>query len=83
MEDMQPVITGKNTYIAPFVNAEKPQYLVIEDSFPNGRPALERGFGVYMTDRKTVNLSERMTAYDEGLPVVPAPALSERPYIST
>jgi fructuronate reductase len=60
VEDMQPVITGKKTYIAPFVNAEKPQYLVIEDHFPNGRPALEKGFGVYMTDRNTVNLSERM-----------------------
>lgn len=60
VEDMQPVITGKMTYIAPFVNAEKPQYLVIEDSFPNGRPALEKGFGVYMADRETVNLSERM-----------------------
>lgn len=60
VEEMQLVITGKKTYIAPFVNAEKPQYLVIEDSFPNGRPALEKGFGVYMADRKTVNLSERM-----------------------
>lgn len=60
LEDMQPVITAKKTYIAPFVNAEKPQYLVIEDSFPNGRPALEKGFGVYMADRKTVNLAERM-----------------------
>ena len=60
VEEMQPVITGKKTYIAPFVNAEKPQYLVIEDSFPNGRPALEKGFGVYLADRNTVNLSERM-----------------------
>lgn len=60
VEDMQPIVTGKKTYIAPFVNAEKPQYLVIEDSFPNGRPALEKGFGVYMTDRETVSLSERM-----------------------
>ena len=60
VEDMQPVITAKKTYIAPFVNAEKPQYLVIEDSFPNGRPALEKGFGVYMADRKTVNLADRM-----------------------
>lgn len=60
VEYMQPVITGKQTYIAPFVNAEKPQYLVIEDHFPNGRPVLEKGFGVYMTDRNTVNLSERM-----------------------
>lgn len=60
VEDMQPVITGKKTYIAPFINAEKPQYLVIEDHFPNGRPALEKGFGVYLADRNTVNLSERM-----------------------
>ena len=45
--------------IAPFVNAEEPQYLVIEDKFPNGRPALEKA-GVYMTDRDTVNKVERM-----------------------
>ena len=60
IESMQPVITPKRTYIAPFINAEREQYLVIEDSFPNGRPALEEGFGVYMGDRNTVNLSERM-----------------------
>ena len=42
--EMAPVITGKNTYIAPFVNAEEPQYLVVEDRFPNGRPALEKAF---------------------------------------
>ena len=60
IEDMQPVTTGERTYIAPFVNAEKPQYLVIEDSFPNGRPALEKGYGVYMADRDTVNKAERM-----------------------
>lgn len=58
-EDMSPVITSKNTYIAPFVNAEVPQYLVVEDRFPNGRPALEKA-GVYMTDRDTVNKTERM-----------------------
>ncbi len=59
VEDMQPVITSKKTYIAPFVNAEGPQYLVIEDKFPNGRPPLEKA-GVYMTDRDTVNKVERM-----------------------
>ena len=59
VEDMAPVVTGKNTYIAPFVNAEIPQYLVVEDRFPNGRPALEKA-GVYMTDRDTVNMTERM-----------------------
>ena len=59
IEAMQPVITARNTYIAPFVNAEGPQYLVIEDKFPNGRPALEKA-GVYLTDRNTVNEVERM-----------------------
>ncbi len=59
VEDIAPVITGKRTYIAPFVNAEGPQYLVIEDRFPNGRPPLEKA-GVYMTDRDTVNMTERM-----------------------
>ncbi len=59
IEDMAPVVTGRNTYIAPFVNAEVPQYLVVEDRFPNGRPALENA-GVYMTDRETVNRTERM-----------------------
>lgn len=60
VENMMPVTTQKRTYIAPFVNAEKIQYLVIEDSFPNGRPELEQGYGVYLTDRKTVDLSEKM-----------------------
>ena len=59
VENMQPVITSRKTYIAPFVNAEDPQYLVVEDNFPNGRPPLEKA-GVYMTSRDTVNSAERM-----------------------
>lgn len=59
LTDMAPIITSRNTYIAPYVNAETPEYLVIEDKFPNGRPALEAA-GVYMTDRDTVNNTERM-----------------------
>ena len=59
VEDMAPVITDKHTYIAPFVNAEIPQYLVIEDNFPNGRPPLEKA-GVYLTTRETVNKAETM-----------------------
>ncbi len=59
VEAMDPIITGRHTYIAPFVNAEIPQYLVIEDSFPNGRPPLQDA-GVYMTDRDTVNKAEKM-----------------------
>jgi fructuronate reductase len=58
-EDTTLVITDKNTYTAPFVNAEQSQYLVIEDLFANGRPALEKA-GVYFTDRDTVNKVERM-----------------------
>ena len=59
IEGMAPIVTSKKTFIAPFVNAEKPQYLVVEDRFPNGRPALEKA-GVYMTDRETVNNTEKM-----------------------
>ncbi|HWP50162.1 MAG TPA: mannitol dehydrogenase family protein [Clostridia bacterium] len=59
IEDMGPIVTAKNTFIAPFVNAEVPQYLVVEDNFPNGRPPLEKA-GVYMADRQTVNDTERM-----------------------
>ena len=59
IEDMAPVVTSKGTFIAPFVNAEQPQYLVVEDRFPNGRPPLEKA-GVYMTDRETVNKTETM-----------------------
>ena len=59
VDDMDILVTSKKTYIAPFVNAEAPGYLVVEDDFPNGRPALEKA-GVYMTDRDTVNKSERM-----------------------
>ena len=59
IEDMAPIVTSRNTFIAPFVNAERPQYLVVEDRFPNGRPALEKA-GVYMADRDTVNCTERM-----------------------
>ncbi len=59
LEDMAPIVTGKNTYIAAFVNAERPQYLVVEDKFPNGKPCLDKA-GVYLTDRDTVNKVERM-----------------------
>lgn len=53
------VCTAKNTYIAPFVNAEGPQYLVVEDHFPAGRMPLEAA-GVYFTDRQTVDRVEKM-----------------------
>ena len=56
--DTELIHTEKGTYAA-FVNAENAQYLVIEDTFPNGRPALEQA-GVIFTDRNTVDKVERM-----------------------
>lgn len=58
-EDADSIVTSKKTYAAPFVNAEETGYLVIEDLFPNGRPPLERA-GVIITDRETVEKTERM-----------------------
>jgi fructuronate reductase len=49
----------KTTPTAPFVNAEEPQYLVIEDAFPNGKPALDK-VGVLFTDKATVDKVEKM-----------------------
>jgi fructuronate reductase len=45
--------------IAPFVNGEEAEYLVIEDRFPNGRPPLEK-VGVYFTEQEVVDQVERM-----------------------
>ena len=59
IEEMEPMVTSKSTYIAPFVNTERPEYLVIEDQFPAGRPPLEK-VGVYLTDRETVRKTEKM-----------------------
>lgn len=59
IDGLEPVITSKKTYVAPFVNAEECQYLVIEDAFPNGRPELEKA-GLYFTDRATVDKVEKM-----------------------
>lgn len=59
VEDMEPIVTKRGSFLAPFVNAEESEYLVIEDTFPNGRPALEKG-GFMLTDRETVDKVERM-----------------------
>lgn len=58
-EDTELIITGRNTYTAPFVNSEETGYLVIEDDFPNGRPPLEKA-GILFTDRETVDKVEKM-----------------------
>ncbi|MCR5777118.1 MAG: mannitol dehydrogenase family protein [Lachnospiraceae bacterium] len=59
LEGGEPIITTKNTYVAPFVNAEETEYLVIEDLFANGRMPLEKG-GVIFTDRESVDKTEKM-----------------------
>ncbi len=60
--NIAPITTNRNSYTAPFVNAEPAQYLVIEDKFPAGRPAFEKlkDCGVFMTNRDTVNRVEQM-----------------------
>ncbi len=58
-EDADGVATGKGTFVAPFVNAEETEYLVIEDAFPNGRIALD-SVGIVYTDRGTVDKVEKM-----------------------
>ncbi len=58
-EDTDLIITSKNTYTAAFVNAEETEYLVIEDTFPNGRPPFEKA-GILFTDRETVDKVEKM-----------------------
>lgn len=59
LEDVKPVKTPRGSFVAPFVNAEETEYLVIEDAFPNGRVALDEG-GIIYTDRDTVNNVEKM-----------------------
>jgi fructuronate reductase len=57
--DMQVIHTAKWTNIAPFANTETTHYLVVEDSFPNGRPDLAAA-GVILTDRDTVEKTDAM-----------------------
>jgi len=57
--NVDPIVTAKNTYAACFVNAEETGYLVIEDIFPNGKPALDKA-GVIFTNRETVDKVEKM-----------------------
>ena len=59
IDDLDVVVTAKRSFVAPFVNAEECEYLVVEDIFPNGRPCLEKA-GVYFTNRDTVTKVERM-----------------------
>lgn len=53
------LIQRRSAAIAPFVNTEESETLVIEDHFPNGRPPLEE-VGVFFATREVVDLVERM-----------------------
>ncbi|AEF80893.1 mannitol dehydrogenase family protein [Leadbettera azotonutricia] len=52
-------IYARTTPTAPFVNAEEPQYLVVEENFPAGRPKLEQA-GVLFTSKAIVDKVEKM-----------------------
>lgn len=56
---MAPQETEKHSFVAPYVNGEETEYLIIEDLFPNGRPALEEA-GIIFTNKETVNAVETM-----------------------
>lgn len=58
-EDNYTIITERNTYTAPFVNAEETEYLVMEDDYTNGRPPLDKAGAIY-AQRETVDKVEKM-----------------------
>ncbi len=59
LSNMDIFVTERKTYIAPFVNGEECEYLVVEDDFPNGHPPLEK-CNVIFTSREQVEKSERL-----------------------
>lgn len=59
MVGMDIIQTGAKTVIAPFVNAESGEYLVVEDDFPAGRMNLSAP-GVYFAERASVEKAEKM-----------------------
>ena len=61
LEDVRPFLTEKHTSASIFVNSERPQYLLIENAFPNGHPAFEQ-LGIILTNRQIVERSAIMKA---------------------
>jgi fructuronate reductase len=57
--DLPLIDAGHGATFAGFSNTEEAHYLVIEDSFPNGRPEFELG-GVIMCDRETAERADTM-----------------------
>jgi len=62
LENIDPFVTTKNTYIAPFVNGEETEYLIIENNFKNGKIPMDKSGkkGVIFTDKETVDKTEKM-----------------------
>ena len=58
-DDLRITKSEQGPAFAGFANTEEAHYLVIEDSFPNGRPALDEG-GVILTDRETAEKADTM-----------------------
>ncbi len=57
--DVGIIPTPGGTNFSSFANTESINYLVVEDSFPNGRPPLEKA-GVIFASRKTAELADTM-----------------------
>ena len=57
--DLGMMETRTGVHFAGFSNTEVVHYLVVEDSFPNGRPELELG-GVILCDRETAERADTM-----------------------
>lgn len=57
-DDLALIKSGRSV-LAGFANTEEARYLVVEDSFPNGRPALQDA-GVILCDRHTAELADTM-----------------------
>ncbi len=59
LEDINEIITNRNTYTAAFVNTEEAEYLAIEDVFPNGRLPFEHA-GIIISNRDVIDKIEKM-----------------------
>ncbi|MCI6925647.1 mannitol dehydrogenase family protein [Butyricicoccus porcorum] len=58
---VKPAKTEKGSWVSCFVNTESPQYLLMEDLFPNGHPPLEQ-LGIIFTSGRIVEKSMEMKA---------------------
>ena len=61
LEDVNLIVTEKGSKDSCYVNTESPQYLLIENLFPNGHPPLEQ-LGIIFTSGSIVEKSMEMKA---------------------